>query len=319
MGKKSDHIFNCLKWVIAVAAYVFLFYKLLTFKDYEAVFTLFRQSNCLWLIGAVLLLPLNILIESMKWKLLVSPVHHVSLRESIKMILWGNTGGFSTPNRLGEFPARSMMMPEGTRAKSIALGFIGSLAQTICILCCGIVSFHFFYHIFINHSSNGMLWSIQSEHDILFGYVVVILFLIAFFLTLPHWTHLLRNSGNKTIRQLNETATSINYAYLLKTFLLAGIRYLVFSFQSYCMYRFCMVDVTLQEALIAIPTFYLFVTLTPSINISEMAVRGSYAAFIFRCFTPNYFGAIIASSLTWLINFCIPMLIGSLFVKFIKK
>lgn len=322
MGNKWDHIFNRLKWVIAVAAYLFLIYKLATFKDYDAVKALLENSawtNVFWLLGGIALLPLNILLESLKWKQLISPLYPSTLKESIRMVLWGNTGGFSTPNRIGEFPTRSMLMPEGTRAQSIALGFVGSLAQTICIFVCGSLGFYYFYKTFSEGNFENSHNIIYIQWDIIIGYVAISVLLIALFITLPYWVQRIKKSNNKTLQQLNRIATDISYGYQLKIFLLAAARYLTFCLQSYCMYRFCLVDISVREALIAIPTFYLFVTLTPSINISEMAVRGSYAALVFSCFTPNYFGAIVASFLTWLINYCIPMMLGSLFVKFGHK
>jgi hypothetical protein len=68
----------------------------------------------------------------------------------------------------------------------------------------------------------------------------------------------------------------------------------------------------LWQALIAIPTNYLFVTFTPSVAFSEAAVRSSYAVLVIGFFSSNIVGIALAGMCIWMINFVIPMMVGSI-------
>ena len=89
------------------------------------------------------------------------------------------------------------------------------------------------------------------------------------------------------------------------------IRYAVFCIQFYFMIRFFSIELTPWQALIAIPTSYLFVTFTPSLAFSEAAIRSSYAVLIIGTFSGQVVNIALAGVCIWVINFVIPMLAGS--------
>ncbi|MDO4191624.1 MAG: lysylphosphatidylglycerol synthase domain-containing protein [Bacteroidales bacterium] len=311
-----DHMLKWLRWLIAAMAYAFLCYKLATYNDYTSIRQLISDAtwrNWLWFVGALLLMPVNLLLESMKWRVLISPVHRATIHESVNMVFWGQTGAFFTPNRLGEFPTRVMLMSDGTRATSIALGFVGSLAQTICISIFGIIGFHFFSPYFFSFFAHNEQFN--APHIPITLYISIVALLLLLYFTFPYIINKVRQCKNATLKKIQEVSGNITFTYLFKVIILSTLRYFVFCLQSFFMYHFCFVDIPINIAIFAIPTFYLFVTYTPSISVSEIAIRGSYAAFIMRCCQLNDIGAILASSFIWVINFCLPMLLGSAFVK----
>lgn len=83
-------------------------------------------------------------------------------------------------------------------------------------------------------------------------------------------------------------------------------RYIVFCTQLYLMLRIVGVDIDAAEALTRIPYYYVLVTLTPNIPISDPAIRGSWAVIAF-----GEQGAIAALGL-WLINSVLPLGIGGI-------
>ncbi|MBO7227782.1 MAG: flippase-like domain-containing protein [Bacteroidales bacterium] len=99
------------------------------------------------MILAIFLLPLNWFLESIKWKVILSNLEKISTFTAFKSVLSGITVGFFTPNRIGEYPGRVVYISNKNKVPSIALGFVGSLAQTLVILICGLPSaFIFFTH-----------------------------------------------------------------------------------------------------------------------------------------------------------------------------
>lgn len=83
-------------------------------------------------------------------------------------------------------------------------------------------------------------------------------------------------------------------------------RYVVFSIQLYLMLQVVGLDLSVSEAVTRIPYYYLLVTITPNIPISDPAIRGSWAVIAFG---PK--GALAALAL-WLVNSVLPLMIGGL-------
>ena len=75
---------------------------------------------------------------------------------------------------------------------------------------------------------------------------------------------------------------------------------------------FCGIVHSPLEALIAIPSYYLLVTVTPSVPIADAAVRGSWSVIIFSLFTQNIAAIAIAAILLWILNTILPMIVGTL-------
>ena len=77
------------------------------------------------------------------------------------------------------------------------------------------------------------------------------------------------------------------------------------------MLRFFNIELTPFQALMAIPTTYLFVTFTPSLAFSEVAIRSSYAVLVIGAFSGQIVNIALAGVCIWAVNFIIPMLVGS--------
>lgn len=306
---QSNRIYKVAKWLIAVTAYAFLAYKLATFDNYAIVADLYRSitpTRYLWLAAVLLLLPLNLWLESEKWRVLIQQLYPISHIESLYTVLWGQTGAFWTPNRIGEYPTRVLALPEGKRVAATMMGFVGSFAQTIIISACGVVACGLLLNRYVlpDYDHINALIPIVS---VLAGVMLVIYFCLPLLGPI-----LIRKPCTKN---LGTALTNFVPKVSLPVLLLSALRYTIFTLQYYCMFRFCMVDVTLQQALVAIPTIYLFISYTPSINISEAAIRGSYASMVIGCFSTNLPGAVCAGIFIWAVNTCLPVLIGTLLAK----
>jgi hypothetical protein len=93
------------------------------------------------------------------------------------------------------------------------------------------------------------------------------------------------------------------------------LRYSIWAIQLALTLHFCGVDMTFVQYLIAIPFYYMVITIFPSMPLLNLAIRGSWSLIIFGVFTPNTAGIALAVALIWLINTVLPMLIGSILYK----
>ncbi|MBB3186142.1 lysylphosphatidylglycerol synthase transmembrane domain-containing protein [Microbacter margulisiae] len=298
------------KWTIVILSYGFLIYKIEEFihtpasnQDWFNI-SLYRWG---WLLMTLILLPGNLLIESIKWRFLVSKVEPISFATAFKSLFSGLATGFFTPNRLGEYPGRVVYLQSENRWKGITFGFIGTLAQTITLLSFGLLSFWLLmvHHPFGTHKSDTL-------RTIIFSIATVLSFTI--YLSLPRLVRLLRYFKIHTKMMIwLRWFTLFSTRELTFILLLAMSRYLVFCLQLYFMLLFCDIKIPFLHGMIAIAAYYLFVTFTPSISFSEAAIRGSYAVMFIGLFSENAIAAATAGVLIWFINAVIPMIIGSIF------
>jgi len=312
----SNHFLKSIKWLIFALAYLFLGYKLVRFDGYTELGEYFRLATfeqfC-FLILVFALLPFNLLVEAAKWRKLVSGVQPISLSFAFKSVLIGQTGAFFTPNRLGEFPTRSLLLRKEVVAPAVALGFVGSAAQMVIITLFGFLATCFY----VFTCKPEFIISVPIVFWCFFGvmFLVLLLLIILFFRNRFVLLVYLQKSKWNWLRRLAQGLSQFSVRAIWQVFTLSAIRYVIYSSQFYAMLLFMDVSITPLQALLSIPTIYLFVTYTPSFAFSEAMVRGSYAILILSAFSTNEAGMALAGILLWCINYCLPMLLGSIVGK----
>ena len=303
-----SRFYSVFKWFIFVAAYIYLGYKLLTFNQYDLLFLqwkLMPLSQFWWLALVVALLPLNWLLEAQKWKVLCSKIQHLSIIDSYKAVLAGISTGFFTPNRIGEMVGRVIFLRDENRKTGVTLSLLNSLTQNIIMILCGIPA----TILFFNWQSELLPSDIRSF--ILLMVSCLLLFGLLYF-ALPFFSkQIVASKLSKRIASFTLGFSSFNKYELLQVLLISLLRYIVFCCQFLFMLRFFNVDLSLLETFIGIPATYLFVTFTPSLAFSEAAIRSSYAVFFLGIFSDQTVGIALSGICIWVVNFVLPMIVGS--------
>ena len=296
-------------WLILVLSYSFLVYKLFTFNHYSELSNELKQmplSKLWWLVAILALLPVNWIIESLKWKMLVAKVQEISLLKSLQAVLSGISTGFFTPNRIGELVGRVLFLKNENRKAGVTLSLVNSLTQNLMMALCGIPACILFY-----------IWKNEKLQLGIVMYLGVLIFCLILFgilyFTLPELVRRIKLKKLAT-KLLSYTACLSEYSEmdLIKIMGITLLRYCVFCVQFYFMLLLFGVNLEIGQALIAIPTSYLFVSFTPSIAFSEAAVRSSYAVLIIGAFSNMEIPIMLAGVSIWFVNFVIPMLAGSI-------
>lgn len=316
MVNRQTYFRKTIKWLIFLLAYLFLGYKLVTFNDYEALGLHFRFASFehyLFLLLVFSLLPFNLLCEALKWRKLLSGIQPISLSFAFKSVLIGQTGAFFTPNRLGEFPTRALLLPKEQVVSAVALGFVGSATQMIVITLAGLLAAFFYFPV----AQPQIVFHLSYVSWFFFGATLLLLVLLSVwvFRNYTFFCSKLQNSKWKSLSVLGDGLARFSFQDTRKVFAFSAFRYLIFSTQFYAMLLFMDVSLTPLQALLSIPTIYLLVTYTPSFAFSEAMVRGSYAILILSAFSTNEAGMAFAGILLWCINYCLPMLAGSVLAK----
>lgn len=307
----NSPVARIIKWLFLIAAYGYLCWKLITFDKYAELsneWKLLTPGRWGWLLPAMLMMPLNWLFEAIKWKLLTAGFENISLKKSYKGVLAGICTGFFTPNRVGEPVGRILYLKEDNRKAGITMSLVSSLTQTLVMTLIGLpAALRFFYY-------TGNELEPVIENIIL----TALAFLIAagiFYFYLPTLSKKLSESNIASkVASYTEALSQYSLQQLLKIFGVSVLRYLIFCSQFYMVLHFFGIQLSPTEACIAIPTNYLFITYSPSFAFSEAVVRGSIAVLFIGSYASDTLNIALAGVFIWLINFIIPMVVGSFFV-----
>lgn len=294
-----------LRIALALCAYAYLLYRLIVFDGYTALWAQFAgartgQYLCLALCAA--LMPLNMWLEARKWQYLMRSVEPMTMREAQAQVYYGMVGAFVTPYRTGDYPARVLLLRDKSQwVSAIGQAIVGSVALTIVIVLLGLPAvFPFFAG-----STPQSLWSIFLSAAV----CIILLFLTPCFLRLlAHipWRH-------HRLRQAAEQLARLRYAEFLRLLWLSLLRYLCFSLQMWLALRFCGVCLSASQWLVALPLYYLLVTVSPNIPAADFGIRGAWAIYVFGHFAPSSAPACaMVVLLVWVINTALPVLVGTL-------
>lgn len=276
-------ILTVVEWLVTVAAYAYLVYRLVTFDQYDALFRFSGSGGMkgvICLILCILLMPVNLGLEAAKWQTLLREIRPVSLKEALLHILYGQAAAFITPYRLGDIPARVMLLNNKRHWKpAIVLGLCGGVIQTIVIIACGFVPALYF----LQHTE----WAYIRQVAVCA--VVAILFLVVL-----QWKSL-PQSYRLTGRQI------------LHTFAWSGARYACWLLQFVLVMVWAGNLLSLKELVVVLPTYYLLITVTPGIPIADAGIRGSWAVFTLGLYGVAAPVAALIAIMMWLINNLLPV------------
>ena len=310
MNKKT--LYHIIEWAVALAACAFLGYKLVTFEDYPALWESLRGmtwQQYLALGLCVALMPVNMAIEAWRWMTLwngdatlngangeVNELtdERLTFREAQRQVYYSKLAGLITPWRLGEYPARGVLMEvqrdqvPGTKdimPRVLALGAVGSATMTAAIVIAGVVALAF---------SPAVMTQLGDSY--LYALAAVILLLAIAFALAP--------------RALKKYA-EVNQKMLFRSLGQSFVRLLCWCVQL-ALVLWALGAVTgygLRVLGYGLLIYYLLVTITPNVPIAEVGVRGAWAIVVFGSMNAAFAGVLL-----WVINTLLPC-IGWFFFK----
>lgn len=270
------------------------------------------QNNPL-LLAVLLLMPLNWLFETRKWILLMQHIQSIPLKAALKGVLTGVTVSLFTPNRVGEYGGRILLVEAQKRYQAVLASGVGILSQWVVLLLGG------WWAMLLAFSLN--LLAIQP---LLFTVLTAIGLLLTAFLLFSyyrlHWLgkQLSRISLLKkwTKKWQNTLAVQYDSTQLNQILWHSVLRYSTYSFQYFLLLYFFGLELTYLPTLLGILIIYLLQTGIPLPPSTGLLARGNIAIFIFTCLSsPNNAVAttVLAATFSlWIINVLLPALIGAI-------
>lgn len=295
MNKKT--LYHIIEWAVALAACAFLGYKLVTFEDYPALWESLRGmawQHYLALGLCVALMPVNMAIEAWRWMTLWNGDaslngangkanelmdERLTFKEAQRQVYYSKLAGLITPWRLGEYPARGVLMSDPVWPRVLSMGAVGSATMTAAIVIAGVVALAFSPAI-----------RTQLGDSYLYALAAVILLLAIAFALAP--------------RALKKYA-EVNQKLLFRSLVQSFVRLLCWCVQL-ALVLWALGAVTgygLRVMGYGLLIYYLLVTITPNVPIAEVGVRGAWAIVVFGSMNAAFSGVLL-----WVINTLLPCL-----------
>lgn len=312
MKKHKYKIF--LSIALILISYGYIIYIINDFIKYNKHYLSSIQINkeqYVLLVFVLLLMPINWLLESIKWRELIKEIQQINYLQSFKAVFSGITIGIFTPNRIGEIGGRILFLEKGKRTYGTISTWLGSFSQFIITIIIGIIG-----------SITFLTFSPANKAiDIILNKTSIII--LSIFLSFIIWFYFNSSKAHKLLIKLpffRSKAGQLNYLSktssikLLVILVLSLLRYIVFSSQFYLLLHFFNVNITILQAFVSISIVYLITTLIPTTTLAELGIRGSVAIFIIGLYSSNNLGIIFTSFSLWFINLAVPAVIGAFFL-----
>jgi uncharacterized membrane protein YbhN (UPF0104 family) len=309
-NKKLYKYINLLvRLCIGIGAVCFIYFKL---KDDFLEHIQFLSTNKIdyyLLLIVIFLMPLNWGVEAFKWKYAIQKIEKISFYRSLKLTLIGITLSLFTPNRVGEIPARAMILNKSKFKELTLRTIITSYSQLLITILMGCIGFIL--------TINQFALKINSWY-IIIGVSIVLIFLFLIYFKINRLEKYLTRISYFKKKKIFSALTASTTEELMKILVMSFIRYLIFFLQFYLVLRATGVLLFGLNEIMLISVCFMFSSVIPTLLISEIGVRGSVSLFVFGLVSDMDVQIILASVLLWVINVIFPALYGVFNLKHVK-
>ena len=274
--------------------------------------SLIKTGNWIYITIAVCLVPINWLLESKKWKLLINHFQTFSMREALYSVLAGVSVAIMTPGRIGEYGGRLVGIKQSNQPKAILANLISSLSQNIINIGIGLVGAILFMQNFMPLHQTIFL-SLMFMSSLIISIMLLIYFRIdllsGIIAYLPGW---------KWVQKVRLSISSFEEMDSSALFTLLGIsmlRYITYLSQYVLLIYFFGVTDNLIASVLGVVTIFFLQSNLPLPPALSVLARGEMAIFLWSVFTSNVLGIIAASFSLWIINLVLPAILGTIIIS----
>ena len=316
-----------IKIVIVFFSFFFIYNELL-YNDnlgnirFDSILTVLKE-NYFTISVVVFMMFINWLVESLKWRFMISKIEDISIFTSLRAIFSGITVSSFTPNRVGEYGGRVFCLEKSDRIQAVFITVLCSMAQLLTTILLGSISFFILHENFLQDNSMLLFFNIEISS---FSFLLLLFFNFLFLFFYFNASLLVKYISKYKYFKFLDKYINVISLYTRKELMIALLysilRYLIFSSQFLILLHVFEVDINFFQSILSVMLVFFFITLTPTITIAEIGVRGSVALLVFMKFSSNVIGILSSTFLLWVINLIIPAIIGSFFIfslKFFRK
>lgn len=298
--KSNQFLWLGLKVLIAFACLYFIVTRItenndIDFSQFWSFLTDFDLFSVKNLFILAFLSCFNWFLEIYKWRILTREIRKISWLEATEQCLSALSFSLLTPNRLGEYGAKTYFFPREHWKKIVVLNGIGNGYQLLSTLVFGCLGIGIFWN---------QLYSIISQST---RYSLLVLALLPLVLFSVGWCR-------KQLGKLLRSCKGVGAEAHTKVLVLSMLRYLVFSHQFACIVWLFAPSLSYPETLGAITLVYLISSIVPMLSLFDVVLKGSVALFVFSWLNLTDVYMVSTVLLMWVLNFAFPALTGTYFI-----
>ena len=293
--------------MLFILAIYFLYNKLSENKEQfiSALSCVKTSSFILGLLFIFLLQFLNWFVEAKKFNQFLDSKINITFLTCVKAVYVGNFTSFFTPNRIGTFIGRILVLKQDKLLVTAITG-LGNLAQLITTLFFMIVAL-FLYFI---KDSNFIIFNNNYIYIIQFTYFLLLLIVVLIYIkpsiAIKRFSKInfIKKYANRLL-----ILDDISFINKIKVLIFSIIRYLIFALQYYILFIAFNINISITELFIFLGLLYGVVTFIPSPFLGNLGTREAIA-LLFSSISGLGVIVPLISLLVWFINVGISSLIG---------
>lgn len=275
-----------------------------------------QGAHWAWVAATLALMPLNWLAETQKWHSFMQRYEPLSLRKALLAVWVGVSFSLFTPNRIGEYGGRMLLVRPENRWKAVLFNIVGNYSQYLVLLTAGLWGLVWFAP---------RLWPAPPEWLPVLTWLALPLlaFLYALYFALGQVPHLLDRlpwlSRWRRAREELAVLQDLNIRELLELLAWAFVRYGIYCTQYFFLLHFFGITPGITAAYAGIALIFLIQTSLPLPPLAGLLARGNLALQVWSVFGANAAGSLAATFTLWIINLILPALIGTFSLFYVQS
>lgn len=256
----------------------------------------------------VIMMLMNWALEVVKWKYLSRRIEHISWWKAIRSVFCGLTWAIFTPNRIGEYGGRVLLLQAENRASgAVAMG-VGLFAQLVLTSVFGSLSIAWFVSTYLP-TPGAVKFGIW-----LLGIIYAITFLVLYFNV--HWIDGIvgRFKFLKKIKPFFSVLEDFTTRELWHVLLLSLARFVIFTSQYIVLMLVFLPNMPFVAMVLMIFILFFIQSAVPSLDIFDFSVRSFVASNLYSYITTQEIAVMAIVSCIWFVNLILPAIVGSVFV-----
>lgn len=271
-----------------------------------------KNINIRIVLFVVFLMPINWLIEALRFRFLMSKFVKLGYGQSLVSVLCGVAVASITPNRIGEYGGRIIALDVKNNKYGLLATFAGSVAQNLTNLVFGMFGSVYFLGHYLNFSDNQL-------YSTVFVVALVSMMICYFYFHLDLLANIFNKLSfipfsKKIYRALQETQ-KMGAKLLTIVLFLSALRYIVYISQYVLILYAFHLNIPLIAAISGVALIYLIQSGLPIPPLFGLIARGEIALLVWGVFVQDELVILTATLLLWIINLILPSFIGLIFVN----
>ena len=293
--------------ILRTAATIAILGGLAWMIEFDAFLNSILQAQMSWLIVAALLLPVNIALETWKWKALLKTTSEPTTTDALGSILAGYALGLFSPGRAGDYVGRILYLKDDGFQTAVQTGLDRVISMSV-YLGAGLIALCLAFWMGIVDFSGS--WSYIAPIGVVLALTLIVLVVrptllyraLSWFSRSRKWTRSIRFMGNVD-RRLS--------VHLLA---LSALRYVVFTSQLVALILAFGGESSGALLYLCASLVFFIKTMIPSFTFADLGIRETASVFFFGLVGIVPAAALNASLMLFALNLVIPAIAGAVFV-----